>query len=478
MRMPRLVLSVACAAAVAACAGNAAPAAPTPGPAAPSTTTAATATAATATSAGSTVATQDATAATAATAPPATAPAGPWTVDTASCPDPAAASAPITGTLAVVAAAPLTGGVAAARWKPVVDGLRTAIDHANATQELGDLHVALTVVDDRYDPDRTEDAVQAELDKGAQAVVGAIGTGSNLALRFTLNEQCIPQLLGISGAPQLDDPADFPWTTGALATPATEVAVLGTLVRSELPGGGTVGLYAADGPLGDAYVAAASRRGAAGAGLGLDVVATERVAADAALPATASVERLVAARPDVVLAAPEGLDCTWFLRELARQRSAAPDWQPVVLLAAGCATDAALGLAGPAADGVYATAALVDLANQANAELPGVHEYEAWVTAAGLGAEAADAVEGWTVGEAFVAIVRQAMAAPGGLSRRALIEAARAVDLTPSLGRPGVQLRTNGVADPFLVESMQVIRWRSSTRGFVDVGPVVTAFES
>jgi hypothetical protein len=77
-----------------------------------------------------------------------------------------------------------------------------------------------------------------------------------------------------------------------------------------------------------------------------------------------------------------------------------------------------------------------------------------------------------------VAIVRQAMGAAGGLSRASIIDAARAVDVTPSLGRPGVRFRTNGAADPFLAESLQVIRWSSSARGFVEVGPVVTDFES
>ena len=68
---------------------------------------------------------------------------------------------------------------------------------------------------------------------------------------------------------------------------------------------------------------------------GLTVVATERVAAGGGTPETAAIGALVAAHPDVVLAAPDGLDCTLFLRGLAAQRSAAPDWQPVVLLAAG-----------------------------------------------------------------------------------------------------------------------------------------------
>lgn len=402
-------------------------------------------------------------------------PSGPWTVDALTCPDLAAASAPITGTLTIVAAVPLSGGVAAAQWKPVVDGFRTAIDFANFNHVLGDLSLQLKLVDDRFDADLTVDAIQPELDKGAQVVAGVVGTADNLAARFTLNEQCVPQLLGFTASPQLGDVAGFPWTMGALPPVAVELGALATLVRTQLPGGGTLGIYASADDLGDAYAAAAK---ATAPTVDLSVVATEQVAADAALPATAQIGELAAARPDVVFAAPDGLDCTYFLRELARQRSTAIDWRPVVLLAGGCASDAVLGLAGPAADGIYSTSNLVDIGNQANSSLPGVGTYATWMNGAGLNAEAAAAAPGWTAGETLVAIVRQAIAAPAGLSRVSIIEAARALDVTPTLGRPGVQFRTNGASDPFLAQSLQVIRWSAPARGFVEVGPLVTAFES
>ncbi len=374
-----------------------------------------------------------------------------------------------------MSAAPLTGGVAAAQWKPVVDGFRTAIDFANFTRALGDLHLDLKIVDDRLDPDRTVAAIQPEIDKGAQVVAGIVGTADNLAARFTLNEQCLPQLLGLSAASQLGDVAEFPWTTGALPTAAAEVGVLGTFVRAQLPNGGTIGLYAPADDLGDAYVAAGS---AMAASRGLTVVASERVAADEPLPASDRIAALAAKRPDVVLAAPNGLDCTYFLRELAVERGRAPDWRPIVLLANGCATGAILGLAGSAADGIYTASDLVDVDNRANATVPGVALYERWMTGAGLIAEAGAAEQGWTAGETLVAVIRQAMSAPGGLSRASIMDAARALDATPSLGRPGVRFRTNGAADPYLAQSLQVIRWTATARGFTEAGPVVTDFES
>ena len=401
------------------------------------------------------------------TSPPPTVPAGPWAVDTTECPDPAAATAPINGTLTVAMAAPLTGGVPAAQWKPVIDGFRTAIDHANLVRALGDVHIDLKVVDDRLDPDRTEDALQTAIDGGAEVVAGVIGTDSNLAARFTLNEQCIPQLLGFSPSAALGDVAEYPWTIGFPPPVADEVGVLASFVRGSLPDGGTLGVYAASGALGDEYVAAATDLP------GLTTVATQRATAESATTSTAAIDALAAARPDVVLAAPEGIDCTLFLRGLAAARTGAPGWRPLVLLAAGCALPAAMQLVGPTADGVYSTAFIAGT----DSSVDGMADYLTWMQGAGLGAEAPSATPGWSAGNALVAILQQAQQSPAGLSQASIIEAARSIDMPLALGRPDVVLRTDGATDPFAVQSMQVVRWDAASQTFDAVGPVDTAQE-
>ncbi len=402
------------------------------------------------------------------TSPPPTAPAGPWAVDTTQCPDPAAATAPITGTLTVAMAAPLTGGVPAAQWKPVIDGFRTAIDHANLVRALGDVHVELKVVDDRLDPDRTEDALQTAIDGGAKVVAGVIGTDSNLAARFTLNEQCIPQLLGFSPSAALGDVAEYPWTIGFPPPVADEVGVLASFVRGTLPDGGTLGVYAAPGALGDEYVAATSDLP------GLTTVTTQRATTASGATSTAAIDALAAARPDVVLAAPEGIDCTLFLRGLAAARTSAPGWRPLVLLAAGCALPAAMQLVGPSADGVYSTAFTAGT----DSNVDGMADYLTWMQGAGLSAEAASAAPGWSAGNSLVAILQQAQQSSSGLTQASIIDAARSIDEPLSLGRPDVVLRTDGAADPWPVQSMQVVRWDAAAQAFVAVGPVNSSFES
>ncbi|MEO5722777.1 MAG: ABC transporter substrate-binding protein, partial [Ilumatobacteraceae bacterium] len=150
-------------------------------------------------------------------------PRGSWRVDVSQCADPVQVAAPITGTLSIVAAAPLSGGVAAAAWKPTMDGFHAYLDYVNFGHLLGPLTLHLDVVDDGYNPDRTVNAIQPLLDKGAKVVAGIAGSDNNMAARFTLNEQCVPQLVGLSPAVELGDVAQYPWTTGALPTAAAEV---------------------------------------------------------------------------------------------------------------------------------------------------------------------------------------------------------------------------------------------------------------
>lgn len=402
-------------------------------------------------------------------------PAGAWRVDTAACPDPTAATAPIAGTLTVAMAAPLTGGVAAAQWKPVVDGMRTAIDHANFTHALGDVRLELKVVDDRLDPDRTEDVLQAAIDDGADVVAGVVGTDTNLGVRFTLNEQCIPQLFALSPTPALGDVAEYPWTMGFAPSVVDELGVASTLVTATASPGGTLGVYAAAGTLGDDYVAAA---GDLATSNGLQVVATERVDPTSSLPATDSIGALVAARPDVIVAAPDGLDCTWFLRGLGAQRAAVPDWRPLVVLAAGCALPAVLRLAGPLADGVVSVSAFADPAAGADPAVPDLADYVTWMQGAGLGDETAAAVPGWSAGQSLVAVLRAAQTSDDGLSRASILDAARHLDSAAPLGRPGVVLRTDGSADPDVIQSGQVVRWNATAGRFDAVGPVVTDRET
>ena len=61
-------------------------------------------------------------------------------------------------------------------------------------------------------------------------------------------------------------------------------------------------------------------------------------------------------------------------------------------------------------------------------------------------------------------------------TRAALLESAKHLDLTPDLMLPGITIRTDGDADPYPIEAMQVSRFTGES--FTLVGDVIQAGSS
>ena len=66
----------------------------------------------------------------------------------------------------------------------------------------------------------------------------------------------------------------------------------------------------------------------------------------------------------------------------------------------------------------------------------------------------------------------------GTLSRKSIIEAARNLTFSPSLGRPGVQYKMNGETDPFAFQTLQVLQWSVASQTFTEIGDPITQYES
>src|SRR6187402_1723141 len=137
-------------------------------------------------------------------------PSGGWTVDTSNCSDPDRANAPIEGTINIGSAMPLSGGAAAAAFEPAARGLEAYINYANENDLVPGYELALTIGDDQYDPALTPGEVNGLIDDGVHLFAGIIGTQNNLAVRDTLNEECIPQLNVLAGDPRFGEVADYP----------------------------------------------------------------------------------------------------------------------------------------------------------------------------------------------------------------------------------------------------------------------------
>jgi branched-chain amino acid transport system substrate-binding protein len=410
-------------------------------------------------------------------APTTDAPAAAWAANTDDCADPDAANAPISGTVKVGGVLPLSGGTAALAFAPVRDGMEAYVKYANEKKILGDITIELTIEDDQYNPDLTPGAVDKLLDAEVNLITGIVGTPGNLAVRDTLNEECVPQVLSLSGDPQFGDAEEYPWTSGALVPYDVESKAYAKTIRELYPDGATVALYTVNSDFGAAYVEA-FKEIAGEADSGIEIVDEQTIDAAASEPPTAQLNAIATSAPDVILAVPLGAQCPTFLSTLAEVKAANAGWEPKLFLTATCASSLILTVAGASADGLYTSNNLVDINNPDYSGLPSVKEYIDYMTAEGKLDVATTAGAGWTVMETTVEILRLAAESPEGLTRASIMNAARSYAYSPMLARPGVVLAMNGLDDTHQAESLQVIQYNATTKIFSDVSDVITEFES
>jgi ABC-type branched-subunit amino acid transport system substrate-binding protein len=303
---------------------------------------------------------------------------------------------------------------------------------------------------------------------------GIIGSPNNLAVRDTLNEECIPQLANMTGLPAWGtDAEEYPWTTGQMIPYDIESRVYMQALKDQ--GVTTVGLFYVSTDFGLSY---ADTVKAEAADFGLEVVAEETVEPADGAPPVGQLTTIAAAAPEAIIAVPLGAGCVTFLGALAEKKAQTPGWTPLTYVTNTCASSLILRLAGANADGMYTSNQLIDVTDPANAADPDVQAYLEFMADLGKSDLVTTATAGWTAAEVTVAIIKQAMESPEGLTRASIINAARNFNYEPTLGRPGVVYKTNGLDDGFPAESLQVLQYDADSATFTEIGDVVTAFES
>jgi branched-chain amino acid transport system substrate-binding protein len=400
---------------------------------------------------------------------------GAYSVDTSNCPP--EATQKITGTVKVGSTMALSGGVAAAAFKPVAAGMKAFFDQANAKQELPGYTIDLTIEDDQYDATKTKPAVDQLIDQtGVNLMTGMVGTPQSLAVRDDLNQECIPQLFVNSGSPSFGDAKNYPWTIGILAPYNTETSIYVDKIKEEYPNGANVAVFYTNNDFGQVY---RDTLNSLAPNAKINVVDTQTVEATDDNPPTSQVNSIAGKKPDVIIAAPLGAGCPAFLSELANAKAANPGWNPKVYITSTCASTLILGASGQGADGIYTVVGVKDSNDPKNASDPNVKAYRDAMDASGqdFSQDYATAAAGWTAGEATLAALKQAAASPDGLTRASIMNAVRNFNFHPSLARDGVNLKSSGTADPFLLESLQVVQYNANTKTYTDVGPLITSYE-
>jgi len=396
-------------------------------------------------------------------------------VDTSSCP--ADATTKLDGPIKIGTTMPLSGGPAAAAFAPVAAGLKAFIANANAKNLVPGHQLELTIEDDQFNPTLTTPAVGKLLDQtGVNLLTGMIGTANGLAVRDTLNSECVPQLFNNSGDPRWGQAEKFPWSTGILTPYNTETSMYVEDIKTKFPSGPTAAVFNVNSDFGQDYKDQFEKLAGDAK---ISIVDTQTIEGTDSAPPTSQVTSIASKKPDVILAVPLGAQCPAFLKEVANAKATTPGWNPRIYLTATCASTLLLGLAGEAANGIITSVTGIDVADPKNASNPAVVDYKAVMAANAFPADGdlATAAAGWTVGEFTVEVLKQAAASPDGLTRASIIDAARNFSFQPTLARQGITFKTNGTTDPYVNEVSQIVQYDAATKTYTDQGPLVTKFE-
>ena len=399
-----------------------------------------------------------------------------YKVDTSNCPSDV--NDKITGTVKIGSTMPLSGGAAAAAFAPVAAGFKAYIAEANAKNLVPGVKLELTIEDDQFNPTLTTPAVEKLRDQtGVNLISGMIGTANGLAVRDSLNRDCIPQLFNNSGDPRWGDVKNLPWSSGLLAPYNTETAIYVEDMKSNFPSGAKVAVFNVNSDFGQDYKDAFQKLAPDAK---MQIVDTQTIEGEDSNPPTSQVTSIASKKPDIILAVPLGAQCISFLKEIANAKATTPGWNPRIYLTATCASPFILGIAGAPADGVLTVTTGIDVADPKNANDPNVVAFKDAMTRNGFAADGdfPTASAGWAVGEITVEALKQAAASPDGLTRASILNAARNLTFHPSLARAGVTLKTSGEEDPYINEVQQVVTYHFPAKTFTEVGPLVTKFES
>ncbi len=386
--------------------------------------------------------------------------AGPLTIDTASC-----TGSPTQGvtdtSIKFGTSVPQSGLYAA--FSKIADGYNAYFDYLNAEEGgVNGREISVEVTDDGYESGQTVSNVQQLVQQDQVfGIFNVVGTPNNLAIRDTLNQDCVPQLYAATGAALWGNPDEYPFTIGSLPTYATEMGVFVDYLKENNPEAKMAILYQND-DFGKEYLDSVK---ALIEGTDITIVAEESYE-----PSDSDVDSQITSiansGADTVLLGATALKCPQALDALQGQSGFDPE---TVWLSQTCTSSTVIGLASPgAADGVLSAIYLKDPADPQWDDDPAMQEFQTQGAANGLDAEQVeDGVVGigWTFGELLAETVRNA---GQDLTRENIMQAAYSLDgVEVGLLLPGVTFTTNGAEDPFPIETLQIGQYNGDYFDFV-----------
>jgi branched-chain amino acid transport system substrate-binding protein len=353
----------------------------------------------------------------------------------------------------------------------ILDGEKAYFDYVN---DQGGVTVAgkkykikLVAKDDQYIATQTVSNVQSLIaDNKVFALFNVVGTKNNLAIRNTVNEDCVPDLFAASGATQWGN-HEFPWIVGSELVPyPLEVERFVDYLKETKPDA-TIAVLRADDDFGQSYADTLTKLIK---GTKLKVVQTQEYKSDGAEVKT-QVNNLASTHADVFLLAAALLACP---AALGAARDAG--WHPITYMSGTCVSKTLLGAAGPAANGVLSVTPLLDPGDPANASNPAMKTYMESVPkyvpkSEDTYSEPSDGIVayGWTTAALLVKTLESAKE----LTRGAVMEAARTLKDVSDVGLQLPSAKWNTSADDwFIGETFQFIKYDANTGHSDPIGPL------
>ena len=335
---------------------------------------------------------------------------------------------------------------ALAGFGTISDGVQLYFDHVGP---IDGREVVMVSRDDGYVPARTLTNVEEMIDvENLLGFAGILGSPNNLAVHDLLNENCIPQLLNLTGLPEWGDPGNYPWTTGALMSYETESRVWCQHVADELGSGATVAILSLDNDAGEAWRVAFNE---CAPGLELDVV--DEIQHDPQADSVgADVINLAASDADVLLVASSGAFCPQAVATVASL-----PWEPMVLVANGCQRIALFWVPiGPLANGIRLVNTQKDLSDASLADDEWVQFVRGALESQGVDPDAESHALGYIFGEILHEVLLDAASMDGGINRTNLMRAMWQMSFD-SRGAIGNAPRAmDGSNDSYMVEAGRI----------------------
>ncbi len=161
-----------------------------------------------------------------------TGPAG-FTIDTNDCPADWSNDEGVTDAAVLLGhTTALSGNLAA--YGNIAAGMDSYFGYVNANGGIGGRDIELIAKDDAYVATQTIELVDELLQSDKPFAIETLGSPNTLAVYDTMNENCVPHPLAMTGHPAWGDPVGHPWTTGDQMSYATEAILWGAWIKNNM----------------------------------------------------------------------------------------------------------------------------------------------------------------------------------------------------------------------------------------------------